>query len=112
MIVLLIVTAAGAAYLSLALVQLVRFARRRQPTTSDTPRISVLKPLYGAEPGLYEALATFCDQDYPDFEIVFCLHDEADAAAPIVARLARDFSRVPIRIVYGENARIVNPKIA
>ena len=112
MIVLLVVTAAGAAYLALAVMQLARFARRRVCETTQTPRISVLKPLYGAEPGLYEALASFCDQDYPDFEIVFCLHDESDAAAPIVARLAREFTQVPIRVAYGENARIVNPKIA
>lgn len=76
------------------------------------PRVCVLKPLYGAEPGLYESLASFCDQDYPDFEIVFCLHDESDAAAPIAARVARDFAHVPIRIVYGDNPRIANPKIS
>jgi ceramide glucosyltransferase len=112
LIVLLIVTAAGAAYLSLALVQFARFARRRILSGAQTPAISILKPLYGAEPGLYEALASFCDQDYPNFDIAFCLHDETDAAAPIVARLASDFAHVPIRIVFGENPRVVNPKIA
>lgn len=112
MIVLLIASVAGAAYLSLALLQLARFTRRRVPSRSESPRISVLKPLYGTEPSLYESLASFCDQDYPDFELVFCLHDERDAAAPIVARIARDFAHVPIRIVYGENPKIPNPKIA
>lgn len=112
MIVLLVASVAGAAYLSLALYQLARFTRRRIANRSETPRISVLKPLYGADPGLYESLASFCDQEYPDFEVVFCLHDERDAAAPIVARIARDFAHVPIRIVYGENPGIANPKIA
>jgi ceramide glucosyltransferase len=112
LIVLLIVSAAGAAYLSLALFQLARFARRSVPDRTETPRISVLKPLYGAEPGLYESIASFCDQDYPNFEVVLCLHDESDHAAPIAARIAGDFAHLPIRIVYGENPRIVNPKIA
>jgi ceramide glucosyltransferase len=112
LIVLLVVSAAGAAYLALALFALVRFARRQVPNRSETPRISVLKPLYGAEPGLYESLASVCDQDYPDFEIVFCLHDESDSATPIVTRIARDFAHLPVRIVYGENSQIVNPKIA
>src|SRR4051794_17536606 len=31
---------------------------------SDWPSVTLLKPLYSAEPGLYENLATFCDQDY------------------------------------------------
>ncbi len=112
MIVLLLASVAGAAYLSLALFRLARFTRRRVPNRPETPSISVLKPLYGAESGLYESLATFCNQDYPDFEVVFCLHDERDGAAPVVARIARDFAHVPIRIVYGDNPEIVNPKIA
>jgi ceramide glucosyltransferase len=112
LIVLLVVSVAAAGYLSLALFQLARYMRRPLPNRPETPSISVLKPLYGAEPGLYESLASFCDQDYPEFEVVFCLHDERDGAVPVVARIARDFAHVPIRIVYGENPVIVNPKIA
>jgi ceramide glucosyltransferase len=112
LIVLLVASVAGAAYLSLALYQLARFTRRRIPNRSETPRVSVLKPLYGADPGLYESLASFCNQEYADFEVVFCLHDERDAAAPIVERIARDYPHVPIRTVYGENPAIANPKIA
>ena len=112
MIFLLAVSAGGAAYLSLALFQLLHFIRRRVPGLSETPRISILKPLYGLEPRLYENLASFCDQDYPDFEVIFCLHEQSDAAAPIAERVARDFAHVAIRIVYGDNPDIVNPKIA
>jgi ceramide glucosyltransferase len=112
LIFLLAVSAGGAAYLSLALFQLLHFIRRRVPSLSETPRISVLKPLYGLEPRLYENLASFCDQDYPDFEVIFCLHEQSDAAAPIAERVARDFAHVRIRIVYGDNPDIVNPKIA
>lgn len=46
--------------------------------------VSVLKPLYGAEPGLYENLASFCRQDYAGpVQILFGVHDADDAAAPV-----------------------------
>jgi len=72
----------------------------------------VLKPIYGAEPGLYQSLATFCDQDYPDFEIVFCLHDETDPATEVVAKIVADFPNRRIRTAFGDNPQMSNPKIA
>jgi ceramide glucosyltransferase len=112
LIVLLVVTAAGAAYLTLALVQVARFARRRVPRSPETPSITVLKPLHGIEPGLYESLASFCDQAYPDFEIVFCLHDAGDPAAAVAERVAKAHPECRVRIVYGDNPAMSNPKIA
>jgi ceramide glucosyltransferase len=112
LIFLLITSAAGAAYLALALVALARFSKRRVPKPGATPSITVLKPIYGTEPGLYESLATFCDQDYPDFEIVFCMHDAADDAAPVVARIVDNFPNCKTRTVFGDNPGVTNPKIA
>jgi ceramide glucosyltransferase len=112
LIVLLAVVSASAIYLALALTQIVRFARRRVPARKSTPSVTILKPLYGSEPWLYESLVTFCDQDYPDFEIVFCLHERDDPATPIVERVKAEFPERRIRIVYGDNANMANPKIA
>jgi ceramide glucosyltransferase len=112
LIVLLAVSAAGAAYLALALVRVVRFARRGVPARTWSPSITVLKPLYGAEPGLYENLASFCDQSYSDYELVLCVHAESDPAKGVVERVVRDFPACRIRTVYGENAAMANPKIA
>jgi len=108
----LILSLAGAAYLSLALYAVLRFGRRPCARGEDTPSVTVLKPLCGAEPGLYEHLASFCAQEYPDFEIVFCLHDEGDSAHAAVRAVVAAFPNVRTRVAFGENPRIANPKIA
>jgi len=47
-----------------------RLHRTEYPGATLMP-VTVLKPLCGAEPGLYENLRSFCKQDYPQFQIVF-----------------------------------------
>jgi ceramide glucosyltransferase len=112
LIVLLGIVAAGAAYLSVALARTLQFRRQRVPEPVSTPSITVLKPVYGVERGLYKSLASFCEQRYPDFEVVFCLHEESDPASEIVERVRRAHPNCRTRTVYGDNAAMTNPKIA
>jgi ceramide glucosyltransferase len=76
------------------------------------PPVSVLKPLKGLEREAYENLASFCQQDYPEYEILFAVDDEGDSAIPIVQRLMRDFPRVPIRLLVGSVIPCPNNKVA
>ena len=104
--------ALAAAYASLALVAvLVWRTREASGVAVKLPPVTVLKPLCGAEPGLYENLRSFCRQDYPDFQIVFGIGDAQDPALAVAARLVAEFPSVPIEIVvdpqqHGHNRKI------
>ena len=108
----LLATAAGAAYTALAISKIRRF-RRATVNTPDagTPPITVLKPLHGAEPELYENLRSFCDQEYPEFQIVFCSADPADPALTCARQLQREFPHRDIQIASGGAHDVRNPKI-
>ena len=91
-----------------------RFARRRDTAAALLlPRVTILKPLHGDEPLLEEALAAFCAQDYPDYQIVFGVQDLADPALHVVQRLRQRFPERDIELVadstpHGSNRKIAN----
>jgi ceramide glucosyltransferase len=75
--------------------------------------VTVLKPLCGAEPGLYENLRSFCRQNHPEYQIVFGLRDANDPALAIVDRLTMEFPSLPIEVVvnpqqHGSNCKVSN----
>src|SRR6201984_472418 len=89
----------AAAYASLALVaRLVWGPRKRPSPPPQLPPVTVLKPLCGAEPGLYENLRSFCLQEYGNYQIVFGIQGEADPALAVVARLKREFPALPMDV--------------
>src|ERR1700742_1346937 len=82
--------ASGYALLALVAV-LVWKGRTGVKPTVRLPPVTVLKPLCGAEPGLYENLRSFCLQDYPEFQIIFGVRDRDDPALAAVTRLLQEF---------------------
>jgi ceramide glucosyltransferase len=104
----------AAAYAILALVAQVTWQTHAVAKASaHLPPVSVLKPLCGAEPGLYEHLRSFCRQDYPEFQVVFGVRDEADPAFSVAERLREEFPSLPIDIVvnprqHGSNYKTSN----
>ena len=87
---------------------------RRGAPAALAPAVTLLKPLHGAEEGLKESLASFCEQDYAGpIQIVFGVHDAADGAIPVVRDLQRTYPQLDISLVvdsriHGENRKVSN----
>jgi ceramide glucosyltransferase len=88
------------------------FSQREVERRSFTPPLSILKPVRGLDPDAYKNFASFCDQDYPKYEIVFCLGAEDDPAVPIIDSLRRNFPRQRIRVLFGSGRAAANDKVA
>lgn len=88
--------------------------RLRQPTNVARPTIpvSILKPLCGAEPALYEHLHSFCEQNYPEFEIIFGVRDHSDPAVEVVRRLIAEFPTLSITLVVDSQLHGTNFKVS
>src|SRR5215471_12828508 len=93
------------------------FVRRRKQSLIASPPwfppISVLKPLKGTDPGMYEGFRSHCLQDYPEYEIIFGVSDAADPAVTSVEQLQREFATRRIRLMVspvklGANVKVSN----
>jgi ceramide glucosyltransferase len=90
------------AYYLLAITAALHFFRNRPPVHKNFALpVSVLKPVRGLDREAYENYASFCRQEYPEFEIIFGVTEAADPAVPVIEKLIRDFPRCKIRLLIG-----------
>lgn len=85
-----------------------------RPTLAEaTPPISILKPLKGTDPEIYECLRSHCLQDYPEYEIIFGASDPKDPAIATVKKLQSEFPAHRIQLIVcpkilGANIKVSN----
>jgi len=78
-----------------------------------TPPLSLLKPVHGAEPDLAANLATFFEQDYPNYEILFCARTPDDAGLQTARQVALRYPHIPTRFFStGGQPDYINAKVA
>ena len=92
-----------------------RFAERESPATNPgfTPHVSILKPIHGVDFGSSDNFESFCAQNYPNYEILFAVNDEADPAVPLIRKLMQIHPERKIRLLtgapfLGENRKVNN----
>jgi ceramide glucosyltransferase len=109
---LLLLALAPFAYYLIAVFAAVRFFCILPPAPSDfLPPVSILKPIRGLDRETYENYASFCLQEYPEFEVIFCVSDDQDPAIPVIEQLIRDFPKRSIRLLTGSEPLGVSDKV-
>ena len=74
--------------------------------------MTLLKPLHGDEPDLEAHLASFFDQDYPEYEILFCARTSDDAGLETARRVAKLYPAIPARFFWTGEPPYINAKAA
>lgn len=108
-----ILCAGGIVYAVLAMVAARDFFSSAPPAggTASPPGISILKPIRGAEADAEENFRSFCEQDYPELQIIFGALDPADPGLAAARLVAARPSRAEIAVIAGGDAAGANPKV-
>ncbi len=110
---LLIPAATPLLYYFLATLAAFRFfgVARRRPLPNFAPPVSILKPIRGVDFGSRENFASFCQQNYPEYEILFAVNDETDPALPLIRELVAQHPERRIRVLIGAEPIGSNKKV-
>ena len=75
------------------------------------PGISVLKPLKGLDGNLFDNLESICNQDYPEYEIIFSLQDYNDPAFKVAEKIKEKYPEKNITLLVEKCNAGLNPKV-
>lgn len=94
-------TVTATVYCGMVVAAALRFGVRRRregrETTDFAPPVSLLKPLHGTEPGMERNLETFFEQDYPEFELLFCARQASDGGLQLAQQVGARYPKVRAR---------------
>lgn len=76
-----------------------------------SPAVSVLKPLKGLDDNLFDNLESICNQDYPEYEIIFSLQDYNDPAFKVAEKIKDKFPDKNITLHVERCNAGLNPKV-
>jgi ceramide glucosyltransferase len=96
-------TVTSSIYCLMVVAAALRFGLRRrredQAPADFLPPISVFKPMHGTEPGMEQNLTTFFEQDYPEFELLFCARHATDPGLTLARAVAARYPHVNARFL-------------
>jgi ceramide glucosyltransferase len=79
---------------------------------NQRPGVTLYKPLHGLDYGLKQNLLSFCDQEYPNFQIIFGVSSANDPAVNIIRSVITARPDVDVEVVINEQINGLNPKIS
>ena len=79
---------------------------------NQLPPVSILKPLKGVDPELWESFCSHCEQDYPEFQLIFGVSDPADPAVEVVRKLQAKYPKVLIELIVCDRVLGANIKVS
>jgi ceramide glucosyltransferase len=111
--VLLLVSVIGTACLIIAAIRLSRLKLGASFPGSQVDSVTILKPLHGAEPRLFENLSTFIEQRFiGKIQLICGVQSATDPAIPIVEALCAANPSADIVLVVDPTAHGTNAKIS
>ncbi len=106
--------AGATVFLGLVLLAAGRFQRSRRASHADAallPPVTLLKPLHGAEPHLWENLESFFRLEYREYEIVFGARHADDPALAVVDLLRQRYPHVAAKVILAGKPEHPNAKV-
>jgi ceramide glucosyltransferase len=79
---------------------------------SQLPPVSILKPLKGVDPEIWESFCSHCEQEYPEFQLIFGVSDLADPAVEVVRKLQAKYPKLPIELIVCDRVLGANIKVS
>jgi ceramide glucosyltransferase len=67
--------------------------------SASLPPVSILKPLKGIDPHIWEAFCSHCEQDYPEYQLIFGVSDPEDPAGALVRNLQQKYPNRQIELL-------------
>ncbi len=91
----------------------IAFVRYPQPINYEFhPPVSILKPICGLDREAEVNLASFCQQDYPQYQLIFAVRDRYDPAIKVVKKMIQQFPDVDIQLVVSDRIIGANLKVS
>jgi ceramide glucosyltransferase len=110
-LILLLLFISSAIYNLLAFFSVIEFFRpeKKDSNKITSVPISILKPLSGRDPGLYDNIRSFCSQDYPEYEVILGVTDPGDAALATAEELKE---HTAVKVIVSEKKAGSNNKVS
>ncbi|MGH8751505.1 MAG: bacteriohopanetetrol glucosamine biosynthesis glycosyltransferase HpnI [Burkholderiales bacterium] len=107
-----VLTLAALAYLAFALTRIIAFGKQNPDSANFHTAVTLLKPVCGLEPELYENLRSFCEQDYSQYQVIFGVRDAQDPALAVIRRLLEDLPQLDLALIVNESVIGANLKVS